>query len=99
MWYKIYAGVLGEAEFIRTDKFDCEEEAIREAYGEALEEYSRYEGYHGVPSKDDMMDDPEEYGLSEGYTEEELETCYHETREEWLQYYVEPATGPDDIDE
>lgn len=32
---------------------------------------------------------PEDYGLEEGYTEEDIEEIYQEEVESWITYYVE----------
>ena len=98
MWYKIYAGVFSE-EYIKTEKYSDENEAVQDAYNEAINIYESYEGYHGIASREDIENEPEEYGLSSNYDEDELEACYMEHRENWLLYSVKLATGPDDIDE
>lgn len=91
--YNIYAGLgggFGGAKLVaEAEEFENEEAAVEYAYCCALEEYQSYEGYHGIVSYGDILDCPEDYGLEEGYTEEDVEEIYQEEVESWITYYVE----------
>ena len=47
----------------------------------------------------DIMEDKEGYNLDEDASEEECWEAYYEQRENWLNYWVKEALGPNDIDE
>ena len=55
--------------------------------------------YHGIPDIDDIKDCPEDFGLDSNADEDAYWDAYYEHRESWLDYWVEEASGPDDIDE
>jgi len=59
------------------------EEAEKDAYQRALDEYENYSGYHGLRSIDDIMEE-------DGVEEEEAEEIYNEEREGWLDYVAKP---------
>ena len=90
--YNIYAGLgggFGGARLVaEAEEFENEEAAVNYAYECALEEYQSYEGYHGIVSYGDILDNPEEYGLEEGFTEEDVDEIYQEEIESWITYYV-----------
>lgn len=93
MVYNIYAGLggFGGAEFYSSEDFLSEEDAVEYAREQAIQEYQSYEGYHGIYSPEDIQNEYQEFGLEEGYTEEELEEVYLEQIESCIEYYVEPA--------
>lgn len=58
---------------------DSLEEADKEAYQRAIQEYEQYEGMHGLRSVDDIMEEDEvDY--------DEAEQIYNEEREGWIDY-------------
>lgn len=59
------------------------EEAEKDAYQKALEEYENYSGYHGLRSIEDIIEE-------DGVDEEEAEEIYNEEREGWLDYVAKP---------
>lgn len=59
------------------------EEAEKDAYQRAIEEYESYSGYHGLRSVDDIMEE-------DGVDDEEAEEIYNEEREGWLDYVAKP---------
>jgi hypothetical protein len=59
------------------------EEAEKDAYQRALEEYESYSGHHGLRSVDDIMEE-------DGVEEQEAEEIYNEERENWLDYVAKP---------
>lgn len=62
---------------------DSLEEADKEAYQRAIQEYEQYEGMHGLRSVDDIMEDDDvDY--------DEAEEIYNEEREGWIDYSAEP---------
>jgi hypothetical protein len=62
---------------------DSLEEADKEAYQRAIQEYEQYEGMHGLRSVDDIMEEDEvDY--------DEAEEIYNEEREGWIDYSAEP---------
>lgn len=90
--YNIYAGLgggFGGAHLVaEAEEFENEAAAVNYAYECALEEYQSYEGYHGIVSYGDIWENPEDYGLEEGYTEEDVDEIYQEEVESWITYYV-----------
>jgi hypothetical protein len=62
---------------------DSLEEADKEAYQRAIQEYEQYEGMHGLRSVDDIMEEDEvDY--------DEAEEIYNEEREGWIDYSSDP---------
>ena len=99
-WYRLYINsVGGGTECEGPKEFKSEAEAMEEAYQMAIEDYESFEGYHGIPDIGDIMDDKEGYNLCEEATEEDCWETYYAQRENWIDYWVKEATGPDDIDE
>lgn len=90
--YNIYAGLgggFGGARLVaEAEEFENEDAAVNYAYECALEEYQSYEGYHGIVSYGDILDYPEDYGLEDGFTEEDVQEIYQEEVESWITYYV-----------
>lgn len=90
--YNIYAGLgggFGGARLVaEAEEFEDEISASHYAYECAVEEYQSYEGYHGIVSYGDILDCPEDYGLEEGFTEEDVDEIYQEEVESWITYYV-----------
>lgn len=87
--WKIYSGLgggFGGAHYIRTFT-GTKEQAEKEAYYAAIEEYDSYEGLHGLRTVEDIM---EEDGI-EDY--DEAQQVYNDERESWLDYYVKPDDG------
>ena len=106
-WFKIYAGMggsMGGARYNGTYEYANIDEALRDAYRMAEEEYQSYEGYHGIMSLEDVEEDLRESGfIGDDMTDSEIEDCvaYHylEEIESWICYEAKPATGPEDKDE
>lgn len=104
--YNIYAGLggsFGGANYQFTTLCETEDEALGEAFESACEEYEQYSGLHGLPGWEDAVHEYcENNNLSEDeLTDEdsqEIEECYNDTRESWLDYYV-VATDKDGIDQ
>lgn len=94
MVYNIYAGLsggFGGVDYCGEAEFASEEDAMEYAREQAIQEYQSYEGYHGIYGLEDIRNEYQDFGLEEGYTEEELEEVYNEEIESWIEYYVEPA--------
>ena len=92
-YYKIYAGLgggFGGARYEDTEEFKDEEEALEYAYDIACQQYDSYDGMYGLQTVDEIMKE-------EGVDEEEAEEIWREQREGWVDYYVKPATGLDDV--
>lgn len=91
--YDIYAGLgggFGDARLVaEAEKFENEEAAVKYAYECALEEYQSYEGYYGIVSYGDILNCPEDYGLEDGFTEEDVQEIYQEEIKSWITYCVE----------
>lgn len=99
-WYRCYIkSVGGGIECENPIEFKSEEDAMYYAREIAIEDYEMFEGYHGIPNMEDIFDNWEEYGLEEYPSQDAAWECYQETRENWIDYWVEEASGPDDIDE
>ena len=90
--YNIYAGLgggFGGARLVaKAEEFENEEAAVKYAYEYAIEEYQSYEGYYGIVSYGDILDYPEDYGLEDGFTEEDVQEIYQEEIESWITYDV-----------
>ena len=99
-WYRLYiTSVGGGTECEGPFEYKAEEDAMDNARQIAIDDYEMYEGYHGIPDINDIMEDMEEYGLDSDASEDDCWDAYYEQRENWLDYWVKEATGPDDIDE
>lgn len=72
-----------------TKDYDSEEDAMRDAYNLAVEEYQSYEGIHGIMSWEDCRDNLFRSHLD--YDDESVDNRYQEELESWLSCYVEPA--------
>ena len=104
--YNIYAGLggsFGDANYQFTTLCETEDEALDEAFESACEKYEQYAGLHGLPDWEDaVLEYCENNNLSEDeLTDEdsqEIEECYNDARESWLDYYV-VATDKDGIDQ
>lgn len=92
MLYNIYAGLesgFGWAEYVGTvDTIADEAKTI--AYEMAKEEYTFYEGSHGIRSIDQIMEEEE-------VDEDEATNIYLDEVESWIYYYIVP-TSEDSID-
>lgn len=62
---------------------DSQEDAEKQAYSNAIDEYSSYEGLHGLRTVSDIMEEDE-------VDEDEAESIYNEEREDWLEYSAKP---------
>lgn len=91
MRYKIYAGLsggFGGANYMFTENYNSMDEALKDAYRLAVEEYQSYEGCHGIMDWDDCRKDLIDSGFD--YDDEAVDNHYQEELESWLSYYVEP---------
>lgn len=92
--YNLYAGLgggFGGYQYHCTEDYDSKEDAEEAARELAIEEYQSYEGYHGLTSEEDILEQYlEDNGLShDELTEsdyEEIFTTYMEEVEGWLSY-------------
>ena len=99
-WYRLYVESVGGGTFCEGPRpYACEHDAIDDAYHMATEDYESFEGLHGIPDIADIMSDKEGYNLDEDATEDQCWEVYYEQRENWMNYWVKKAEGPDDIDE
>lgn len=73
-------GGIHNYEVIKADSLD---EAEKDAYYRAIDEYENYSGYHGLRSVDDIMEE-------DGVDSDEAEEIYNEEREGWLDYVAKP---------
>lgn len=99
--FRVFAGMgggFGGAKDCGVYEFKNAEEAVQCAYEMAVQEYQSYEGYHGIISWGDIADDPEEFGLEEGYTEDDINEIYNEEIESWISYYVEEVPEDTPLD-
>lgn len=77
--------------------FDAEE-ASREAYALAVEDYESYAGNHGVQSRDEVYEElePEFDTIDEREIEQMVDEAYAEAIESWISYWaVEAIPGVD----
>ena len=99
-WYRLYIDSVGGGVICEgPEEFRSERSALEEAYYLAIDDYESFKGYHGIPDIGDIMDNPEEYGLDADAAGDDCWSVYYEQREDWLSYWVEEASGPNDIDE
>lgn len=99
-WYRCYYHSVGGGEECEGPmEFKSEEDAMYYAREIAIEDYEMFEGYHGIPDIGDIKDCPEDFGLDSDADEDAYWDTYYEERESWIDYWVEEASGPDDIDE
>ena len=99
-WYRLYIDSVGGGVICEgPEEFRSERSALEEAYYLAIDDYESFEGYHGIPDIGDIMDNPEEYGLDADAAGDDCWSVYYEQREDWLSYWVEEASGLNDIDE
>lgn len=100
--YKIYAGLgggFGGANYQGTHEFATENEACNYAYNLAVEEYQSYEGCHGILSWDDCREDLLDFDPDIEIDDGDVFCRYQEEIEAWIQYYVRPANGSEDVDD
>ena len=104
MWFKIYAGIPdfdSGAPYQATMSFPNQREAEHYAWYLAQEEYESYGGMHGYYDRDAIYEDPEEFGVNpdSDTLDEDVEAAYKEQVEFAVEYYVVPASGPDDTED
>ena len=95
-YYKIYAGLgggFGGAEYLWTDEYTSEDEAVECAYNQACELYYDYQGLRGLFNREIALED------NPSLTEDELTEMEYEDRENWIDYYVIETDSIDDEDE
>lgn len=106
-WFKIYAGLgggFGGPVYQGIYEYGSAEEALKDAYRLAEEEYQSYEGCHGILSYEDCEQDLRNSGfIDDDLTDAEIEDIvadhYLEVMESWISYEVKEAIGPDDKDD
>lgn len=99
-WYRLYVdSVVGGVICEGPQEFSSEQSALEKAYDLAIEDYEFFEDYRGIPGINDIMENPEEYGLDADAAGDDCWSVYYEQREDWLSYWVEEASGPNDLDE
>ena len=104
--YNLYAGLsggFGGLHYCQTVECSTYEEAVKEAYTLAEEEYQSYEGYHGIMSWEDCRDDcKESEWIGEDMTENEIEDVvdsrYLEEIESWIVYEARLASEDPDVE-
>ena len=89
--YDLYTGMggsMGGARYNGTYEYASEEEALKDAYNLAVEEYQSYEGYHGILSWEDCKEDLIESWGEDEINDDDVEAHYLENIERWIVYYV-----------
>lgn len=96
-YWKIYAGLnggFGGATYqFTTEEPMTMDEAETLAYEEACTYYDSHSNDNSLFNYEEALEENPEA------TEEELDEMYQEDLESWVDYWVEEATGPDDIEE
>lgn len=77
------SGGFGGIQNYEVIKADSLEEADKDAYQRAIDEYESYSGLHGLRSISDIMEE-------DGVDSDEAEDIYNEEREDWLDYSSKP---------
>lgn len=87
-------GGFGGCESCEWEECDAttEDEAYKEAWLRACEEYESYEGMYGLRTIEDIMEE-------EDLDEEEARTAYNDEMESWLDYEVVEANSIDEIED
>lgn len=98
--YNIYSGGFGGASYQYTTLCESAEDAEKEAYESAVEEYQSYEGFNSIPTWSDSLDAAmeENPGVPEDELHEIADEIYNSIMEEWIEYYC-ILTEDDDIEE
>ena len=101
--YNIYSGLGGGfdgASYQYTTLCESAEDAEKEAYESAVEEYQSYEGFNSIPTWSDSVDAAmeENPGVPEDELHEIADEIYNSIMEEWIEYYC-ILTEDDDIEE
>ena len=91
--FKIFAGLgggFGGPNYHGTYEYPNRDEAMRDAYDLAVEEYQSYEGSHGILSWDDVYQDLYDNGYIDTIDNNEIEdmvdSAYQEEIEGWITY-------------
>ena len=101
--YNIYSGLgggFGGASYQYATLCESAEDAEKEAYESAVEEYQSYEGFNSIPTWSDSLDAAmeENPGVPEDELHEIADEIYNSIMEEWIEYYC-ILTEDDDIEE
>lgn len=101
--YNIYSGLGGGFDGVSyqyTTLCESAEDAEKEAYESAVEEYQSYEGFNSIPTWSDSLDAAmeENPGVPEDELHEIADEIYNSIMEEWIKYYC-ILTEDDDIEE
>lgn len=101
--YNIYSGLggsFGGASYQYTTLCESAEDAEKEAYESAVEEYQSYEGSNSIPTWSDSLDAAmeENPGVPEDELHEIADEIYNSIMEGWIEYYC-ILTEDDDIEE
>ena len=96
--FALYAGLaggFGGATYQGTEEFDTEEEAMDVARQLAIDIFESYFGLYGVVGSEDIIENPELYGIEnfDSLSEDEQYGIINEILENecesWIDYYVE----------
>ena len=104
--FKIFAGMgggFGGPEYHGTYEYPNRDEAMKDAYDLAVEEYQSYEGYHGILSWDEVYQDLIDSGfidtIDDNEVEEMVNDAYLEEIEGWITYNaIEVKPGEKETD-
>jgi hypothetical protein len=105
--YKIYAGMgggFGGATYECTIEAASERDAEQYAYDLAVEQYQSHEGYHGILSWEEYLEDLEMSGfvgddMSDGEIEDIVNEHYLNEIDSWIDYYAIETTDEDEEEE
>lgn len=86
--YAIYAGSCNSPTLIDIDVYMDEATATKEAYNAGISDYETYQGSHGMPDYTMIESRPEDYGLPENPTEDEIYEALREEKENWINYFA-----------
>lgn len=101
MKYLVWAGLgggFGGPNFQGIFEFNNDTEAEEESRNMAIEEYQSYEGHHGINSFEDIIDNYEDFGITDVDNLDEVGEAYNEEVEFWIVYRYELYDGRE-IDE
>lgn len=99
-WYRCYIhSVGGGIECEGPIEFNDKDSAYEYAYEMAISDYESFEGYHGIISAADIFDCPEDFGLKDSCSRDEIWEVYQEIKEDAIDYWIVEAKDETDIDE
>lgn len=90
--YAIYAGSCNSPIVYAIDCYENQLDANHAAYNHGREDYQSYEGHYGLPCFGDIEANPEDFGLEENPSENEIFEALEEEMSDWIEAYAVELT-------